>query len=76
MGDVGFVLSLYPPVAEADGGPWEFEEARRWLLDNERGVEPVAQDGLTPAGKAFSKFSAADRDSLWTVEARVKPRTA
>jgi large subunit ribosomal protein L7/L12 len=82
VADATFVLSLYPPVSEADGGPWEFdlndvyarlEEARRWLLDNERGVEPLAQDGLAPAGKAFSKISAADRDSLWAVEPASNP---
>jgi hypothetical protein len=54
-----------PRVASDE--PWEWNlddlmavlnEARAWLLENERGREPVSAGALTAAGSALSKASA------------------
>jgi len=72
VADVRFVVSLYPPPDGA-GRRWEFDleevqtqlsRAQEWLLENERGREPVEEDGLTAAGRAFSKISVAGREQL------------
>jgi ribosomal protein L7/L12 len=76
VADARFVLSLYPPLSGAAREWWDFdlddvrtqlEEARAWLLDNERDVQPVDRDALTAAGKAFSKIGTADREQRWMV---------
>jgi hypothetical protein len=63
------VVSLFAKPADSGRDEptwWEFDyadvraqldEARDWLLDNERGREPVIGEGLTAAGEAFTKIS-------------------
>jgi large subunit ribosomal protein L7/L12 len=62
------VLRIYPRPAGAEPIWWEWDldavsaqlaEARDWLLDNERGREPILDpDDLTAAGRALTKASA------------------
>jgi hypothetical protein len=63
------VVSLFPKSADGSRDEqtwWEFDyadvraqldEARDWLLDNERGRESASGEGLTAAGEAFTKIS-------------------
>lgn len=53
-------------LVHEDGVPWQvdageaarqLERARHRLLENERGREPVTDEGMTPAGAAFAKIS-------------------
>jgi len=76
VADARFLLSLYPPPSSAAHEWWEFDlddvrtqldEARAWLLGNEQAIQPVDQDALTAAGKAFSKIGTPDREQRWTV---------
>src|SRR5215471_9144441 len=71
VADARFLLSLYPPPSNAAHEWWEFDlddvrtqldEARAWLLGNEQAIQPIDQDALTAAGKAFSKIGTPDRE--------------
>lgn len=76
------VVEFYGPSEGSTPGVWgfpfpldqvmgELEKARAWLLENERGRQPVDQGGLSAAGAAFSKMSVAEQ-TRWT-ESSTKP---
>jgi hypothetical protein len=64
--DSTVVLTVFPPP---DGNAWTFDladargqldDAREWLVENERGREPFDAEGATAAARAHAKISRFD----------------
>lgn len=60
-----FKVMLFPPPRGSKPGWWEFDladlemqlsKAKEWLIENERGREPLADGGFTAAGRATEKL--------------------
>jgi len=68
VGQARVLVSFFPPAArtlwnlDLDEVRRRLDDAREQLLANERGRVPVDDEGLTQAGRAFSKIAETDPD--------------